>query len=115
VIKDSNDAVTLQDLDGNILDWNKGAERMYGYSKAEASKMNIRDFLPPEKQKQTLELVKKIRAGKEIKSFRTQRKTKDGRVLDIWLTVTKLVDAEGKPIQIATTERDLAWLSEESS
>jgi two-component system CheB/CheR fusion protein len=113
VIKDSNDAVTLQDLDGNILDWNKGAERMYGYSQAEASKMNIRDVVPPEKQKQALELVKKIRAGKDIKSFRTQRKTKDGRVLDIWLTVTKLVDAEGKPIQIATTERDLAWLSEE--
>jgi two-component system CheB/CheR fusion protein len=113
VIKDSNDAVTLQDLDGNILDWNKGAERMYGYSRAEALKMNIRDIIPQEKQKQTLHLIKKISAGKEIKSFKTRRKTKDGRVLDIWLTVTKIADAAGKPIQIATTERDLAWLSKQ--
>jgi two-component system CheB/CheR fusion protein len=113
VIKDSNDAVTLQDLDGNILDWNKGAERMYGYSRAEALKMNIRDIIPPERQKQTLELIKKISAGKEIKSFKTRRKTKDGRVLDIWLTATKIADAAGKPIQIATTERDLAWLSKQ--
>jgi two-component system CheB/CheR fusion protein len=113
VIKDSNDAVTLQDLDGNILDWNKGAERMYGYSRAEALKMNIRDIIPRGNQKQTLELIKKISTGKEIKSFKTKRKTRDGRVLDIWLTVTKIADAEGKPIQIATTERDLAWLSEQ--
>jgi len=113
VIKDSNDAVTLQDLDGNILDWNKGAERMYGYSQAEALKMNIRDTIPQEKQKQTLELIKKISAGKEIKSFKTRRKTKDGRMLDIWLTVTIIADAAGKPIQIATTERDLAWLSKQ--
>jgi two-component system CheB/CheR fusion protein len=111
VIKDSNDAVTLQDLDGNILDWNKGAEKMYGYSQMEALNMNIRDIIPQEKQ--NLELIKKISAGKEIKSFKTKRKTKDGRVLNIWLTVTKIADAEGKPIQIATTERDLAWLSKQ--
>jgi len=111
VIKDSNDAVTLQDLDGNILDWNKGAERMYGYSQAEALKMNIRDIIPQEKQNQSLVLIKKISAGEEIKSFKTRRKTKDGRILDIWLTVTMIADAAGKPIQIATTERDLAWLS----
>jgi len=113
VIKDSNDAVTLQDLDGNILDWNKGAEKLYGYSQTEALKLNILDIIPQEKQKQSLDLIKKISAGKEIKSFKTQRKTRDGRVLDIWLTVTKIADAEGKPIQIATTERDLAWLSKQ--
>jgi len=86
---------------------------MYGYSHAEALKMNIRDIIPLDKQKQNLELMKKIGAGKEIKSFKTRRKTKDGRILDIWLTVTIIADAAGKPIQIATTERDLAWLSKQ--
>jgi two-component system CheB/CheR fusion protein len=113
VIKDSNDAVTLQDLDGNIVDWNKGAERMYGYSRAEALNMNIRNIVPKGRQKEALGMIKKIKTGEDIKSFKTKRKTKDGRILDIWLTVTKLVDTEGKPIQIATTERDLAWLSEQ--
>lgn len=111
VVKDSNDAVTLQDLDGNILDWNKGAERVYGYRQADALKMNIRDIIPQEEQKQTLELIKKISTGEPIKSFKTRRQTKDGRILDIWLTVTMIADAAGRPIHIATTERDLAWLS----
>jgi two-component system CheB/CheR fusion protein len=57
-------------------------------------------------------LIKKIKEGEDIKSFKTERKTKDGRVLDIWLTITKLVDAKGNHVQIATTERDLAWLSD---
>jgi two-component system CheB/CheR fusion protein len=86
---------------------------MYGYSRAEALNMNIRDLIPQEKRKQNLELMKKICAGKEIKSFQTRRKTKDGKALDIWLTVTIIADAAGKPIQIATTERDLAWLSKQ--
>ncbi len=112
VVKDSNDAVTIQDFDGNILAWNRGAEEMYGYSEAEALKMNIRDIIPKEKQKEALELLKKIKKGDEVKSFKARRKAKDGKLLDIWLTVTILVDAEGKPVEIATTERDLAWLSE---
>jgi two-component system CheB/CheR fusion protein len=112
LVKDSNDAVTLQDLEGNIIDWNRGAERMFGYSKAEALNMNIREVVPKGKQKEALELIEKIEEGEDIKSFKTKRKTKDGRILDIWLTVTRLVDAEGKPVQIATTERDLAWLSD---
>jgi two-component system CheB/CheR fusion protein len=112
VVKDSNDAVTLQDLEGNIIDWNRGAERMFGYSKAEALNINIREVVPKGKQKEALELIEKIEEGEDIKSFKTKRKTKDGRILDIWLTVTRLVEAEGKPVQIATTERDLAWLSD---
>jgi two-component system CheB/CheR fusion protein len=112
VVEDSNDAVTIQDFEGNILEWNRGAERMYGYSKAEALNMNIRNVVPKGKQKKALGLIKKIKEGEDIKSFKTERKTKDGRVLDIWLTITKLVDAKGNHVQIATTERDLAWLSD---
>jgi two-component system CheB/CheR fusion protein len=102
----------LQDFEGNILDWNKGAERMYGFSKAEALKMNISDIIPKEKQKETLGMIKKIKEGEDIKSFKTNRKTRDGKILDVWLTVTKLVDTESQTTQIATTERNLAWLSE---
>ena len=110
VVKDSNDAVTLHDIKGNILDWNRGAENIYGYTKAEAVKMNINNIVPKDKQKENSELIDKIRSGENINAFKTQRITKAGEVLKVWLTVTRLTDDEGKLTAIATTERNLAWL-----
>lgn len=107
VVHDSNDAITVQDFEGNIRIWNRAAERTYGYSKAEALKMNVKQIVPEEKRAETLDLVKKLRKGEDIHSFETQRITKDGRILDIWLTVTILTDNTGRPIAITTTERDI--------
>ena len=110
MIRDSDDAITVQDFEGNINAWNSGAEKMYGYSEAEALKMNIKDIVPDKKRSEALDFIKKVQE-EEVKSFKTQRKTKDGQILDVWLTVTILVDDEGKPVAVGTTERDLAWLS----
>ncbi len=103
----SNDAITVQDTKGNIIDWNKGAQKMFGYSEAEALSMNISDIVPDDKKKEALAFVQKLREEGGVKSFETQRITKNGRVLDVWLTVTKLVDDQGKVTEIATTERDI--------
>jgi two-component system CheB/CheR fusion protein len=111
VVKDSNDAVTVQDFLGNITAWNKGAEAMYGYREAEALNMNIKELIPPGESEPELKFVQQIKAGLEVKPFRAKRKTKDGRILEVWLTVTRLDDDAGNPIEIATTERDLAWLA----
>ena len=51
-----------------------------------------------------------IKQGKNVKSMETKRLTKDGKVLDVWLTVTELVDEDGLPVEIATTERDLRFI-----
>jgi len=111
VVIDSNDAITIQDFDGNITAWNKGAEKMYGYSEAEVLRMNIRDIVPEDKQSEALDFVRRLQEEEEeeeeVESFESQRLTKDGKVLDVWLTVTKLVDENGKTIDIATTERDI--------
>jgi two-component system CheB/CheR fusion protein len=72
--------------------------------------MNIRDMIPANKRKETLACLKKLKGGEIVKTFKTKRKTKVGEILDIWLTVTILKDDGGKPFQIATTERNLAWL-----
>ena len=106
VLKDSNDAITVQDFEGNIIQWNKGAEKTFGYSEDEALKMNIIDIVPEDKREEALAFVKKL-MKENIESFETQRITKDGKILDVWLTVTKLVDESGKPVSIATTERDI--------
>jgi PAS domain S-box-containing protein len=107
VVMDSNDAITVQDFEGNIIEWNKGAERMFGYSEAEALAMNIRDIVPKDKSEEERAFARKLQEREEVDSFETQRLTKDGKRLDVWLTVTRLVDSEGKPVGIATTERDI--------
>ena len=111
LLRDSNDAITVQNFEGNISSWNRGAQEVYGYSEAEALKMNIKDIVPDKKRSEALDFIKKVQE-EEVKSFKTQRKTKDGQILDVWLTVTILVDDEGEPVGVGTTERDLAWLSE---
>ncbi len=113
VLEDSNDAVTVLYFKGRILAWNKGAEAMYGWTQAEALKMNIANLLPDERQNDFHAMIGKIKKGETVRSFKTQRKTKDGHVLNVWLTATVLVDKSGRPIEMATTERDLAWLLEE--
>jgi two-component system, chemotaxis family, CheB/CheR fusion protein len=114
VLEDSNDAVTVQDFKGRILAWNKGAEKMYGWTQAEALKMNTANLLPEDRQNNFQALIDKIKKGETVRAFKTQRKTKDGHILNVWLTVTVLTDNSGRPVEMATTERDLAWLSEES-
>ncbi|MCJ7538482.1 MAG: hypothetical protein MUO88_02340, partial [Desulfobacterales bacterium] len=57
-------------------------------------------------------VIKKIATGETVKSFKSQRKTKTGKILDIWLTGTALLDESGRSIEIAITERDLEWLKE---
>ena len=113
VVIDSNDAITVQDFEGNITAWNKGAEKMYGYSEAEALKMNIRDIVPQNHQSEALDFVRKLQEEEEeVESYETKRLTKDGKVLDVWLTVGRLLDNQGKPIAVATTERDVTELKQ---
>jgi PAS domain S-box-containing protein len=114
ILRDSNDAVTVQDLGGKILVWNKGAERMYGYSEAEALDMSICRIVPDEKRQEALELIEQVKAGKPIESVETKRLTGDGRILDVWLTVTKLLDEDGNIVALATTERDITKQKEMS-
>ncbi len=107
VVRDSNDAITIQDFDGRITAWNRGAELMYGYSEAEALAANIDLLTAPGKIAEQQDFIRRLVAGEEITSFETQRVTKDGRVLDVWMTVTKLMDEAGNPVGLASTERDI--------
>jgi two-component system cell cycle sensor histidine kinase/response regulator CckA len=107
VVSDSNDAVILHDLDGKILAWNRGARETYGYTEAEALGKNVRDIVAESDREAALSLIERIKQGEVVKSFELRRITKDGRILDVWLTTTLLTDETGKPVAIATTERDI--------
>ncbi len=106
VIDDSNDAVCLMDLQGNIKAWNRMAEKMYGYRAAEAIKMSVYDLVPARLKQQTSHLLNDISAGVLVKPFETRRIAKDNSVLDICLKFTRLVE-DGEIVAIASTERDI--------
>jgi two-component system CheB/CheR fusion protein len=113
VVRDSNDAITVQNFDGKITAWNKGAERMYGWSEDEALKMNITELVPKEIEDEALSLAKRINKGDKVESLETKRLTKDGKVLDVWLTITRLADDDGRSVEIATTERDISFFKKQ--
>jgi two-component system CheB/CheR fusion protein len=105
VVRDAHDAITVQGLDGRILEWNPGAVRMFGWTESEARVMNIRDLVPPELREEALVTVQQLSRAAVLKPYRTQRIAKDGSVVEVWMTSTALVDETGTMYAIATTER----------
>lgn len=105
VVRDANDAITVHDLTGRIVAWNPGAEKLYGWSEAEAQEMNIRDTIPDDIREETLKKALQISRAETLEPYRTQRLTKDGRIIEIWMTASALVNEAGKMYAIATTER----------
>jgi PAS domain S-box-containing protein len=107
VVHDSNDAITVQDFEGNIKFWNLGARRIYGYTRTEALKMNVCQIIPKHGRDDALVLLKRLREGEKVRSFEAQRLAKDGRLIDVWVALTTLTDEAGSLLAVATTERDI--------
>jgi two-component system CheB/CheR fusion protein len=105
VVRDAHDAIAMQDLEGRIMAWNPGAVRMYGWSEAEALTMNMRDLIPEDLREETLGAIHRLSLAEILEPYRTQRITKDGSVVEIWITATALLDESGQMYAIATTER----------
>ena len=105
VLRDARDAIMVLGTDGGIRAWNPGAERLYGWSEAEALRMNVSDLVPEPLRGEALQRLAQLVHAEILEPYWTQRKTKQGEVLDIRLTATALVDARGQTYAIATTER----------
>jgi len=107
VVQDSSDAIVLHDMEGRILAWNPMAERIYGWSEAEALKMKIGSLVPESRREEELAALKKLGRAELLEPYRTQRLTKEGRTLEVWLTAASLVNEAGEVYAIATTEREV--------
>jgi two-component system CheB/CheR fusion protein len=107
VVRDASDAITMRDFTGQILAWNPGAERIYGWTEAEALAMNARDTVPPELRDQALAMARQLSLGKVLEPHCTRRLARDGSTFEVWLTLTALVGPTGNIYAIATTERKI--------
>ena len=105
IVRDSSDAITLQDLDGNILAWNPAAEKIYGYTEEEALAMNTKQLVFDENLPALNEMLDAARSGIDTPPLKLKKRTRDGEGINIWLVTSLLVDAEGKPKGLATTEK----------
>lgn len=105
VVRDSRDAITVQELDGRIIAWNPAAVKVFGWTEAEALKMNARDRIPKSLQKDAIVKEFELSQAEILEPYRTQRLTKDGSVLEVWITATALLNEDGNVHAIATTER----------
>ena len=107
IVETSDDAIVSKTLDGVILSWNQGAERLFGHTAADAVGQSIGLIIPPELQAEERAILDRLRRGERIEHFETVRVTKDGRRLDMSLTVSPVRDTTGRIIGASKIARDI--------
>ena len=107
VIESSDDYIISKDLDGKILSWNKGAEKLYGWKAGEVIGRSVEIIAPPDKKDEIKDIMRSLRQGKRYDHYETRRVTKDGKTLWVSLTITPLKDISGKIIGASAIGRDV--------
>ncbi|HEX8237551.1 MAG TPA: PAS domain S-box protein [Abditibacteriaceae bacterium] len=107
IVDSADDAIISKTLDGIIMSWNKGAERTFGYTAEEAIGQPVTMLMPPEHQNEEPSILARLRQGQKINHFETVRTHKDGRLLDISLSVSPIRNAEGTIIGASKIARDI--------
>jgi PAS domain S-box-containing protein len=107
IVDDSEDAIVSKTLDGIILTWNAGAARLFGYTAVEAVGRPINLIIPPERQGEEFEVLARLRHGERVEHFETVRVSKEGRRIDISLTVSPIRDSKGRIIGASKIARDI--------
>jgi len=107
IIDSSEDAILAKGLDGTITAWNRGAEKIYGYSAAEAVGKHISIIVPKDRPNEIPEILHKIARGESIEHYESLRITKDGRQLNVSISVSPLHDASGEIIGASAIARDI--------
>jgi PAS domain S-box-containing protein len=107
IVRSSHDAIVAKDLNGTITDWNQSAERIFGYKAKEIIGKSILTLIPKDRQKEETEILRKIRCGQSIDHYETVRRCKDGRLIDVSLTISPVKDPNGKIVGVSKIARDI--------
>jgi PAS domain S-box-containing protein len=107
VVESSTDAIISKDLNGVITSWNRGAERLFGYTVQEAIGQPITMLFPPDRLDEEAEIIGRIRRGERVDHYDTVRRRKDRSLVDVSLAVSPVRDADGKIIGASKIARDI--------
>jgi two-component system CheB/CheR fusion protein len=107
VVASSADAIVSKTLDGIITSWNAGAEHLYGYTAAEAIGQSITLIIPRDRLDEEQEILRKLARGESVEHFETVRRAKNGRYVDISLSVSPIRDASGRIVGASKVARDI--------
>jgi PAS domain S-box-containing protein len=107
IVQSSDDGIVGKSLDGIITSWNDGATRLYGYTAAEAIGQSVMVLVPPDRHEEEARILANLRAGRVVRSYETQRVRKDGRLIDISLTVSPVHDSAGTVAGMSAIARDV--------
>jgi PAS domain S-box-containing protein len=107
IVDSSDDAIVSKTLDGIITSWNRSAERLFGYTAAEAIGQSILLIIPADRRAEEDEVLRRLRAGQSVDHFETVRRRKDGTFVDISLTVSPVRDSLGRIIGASKVARDI--------
>ena len=108
IVESSDDAIAAKDLQGVIRAWNPAAERMFGYTAAEAVGQSIRIIIPDDRQDEETAVLDRIRRGERVDHYETIRRRKDGTTLPISLTVSPIFDEKGVVVGASKIARDIS-------
>jgi PAS domain S-box-containing protein len=108
IVESSDDAIISKDLTGRIVSWNEAAARIFGYSREEIVGSSILRLVPEDLHPEEKMIIGKIRSGERIDHFETVRLRKDGKAIDISVTISPLKDAAGRVIGASKVGRDIS-------
>ncbi|HLY75296.1 MAG TPA: MASE1 domain-containing protein [Planctomycetota bacterium] len=106
-VESSEDAIITITLRGTITSWNRGAERLFGYPEAEVKGQSVLLIIPEDLRTQEMEILGRLEKGERVEQFETRRMTKDGRLLDVSLTVSPVRDDRGVLVGASKVSRDI--------
>ena len=109
IVESTDDGVIGKTPDGIIISWNHAAERMFGYTRNEIVGRNISTIVPHQKRGELDDILRKIAQGTGIPILETQRVRKEGKIIDVELTISPIVDGEGQTIGASTISRDITF------
>jgi PAS domain S-box-containing protein len=107
VIQSSHDAIATKNLDGIITNWNQSAERIFGYKPKEIIGKSILNLIPKDRQSEEREILRKIRRGESLDHYETVRRRKDGKVIDVSLTISPIKGPKGEIVGVSKIARDI--------
>jgi PAS domain S-box-containing protein len=107
IIESSDDIIASKTLDGVLTSWNRGAERILGYTAEEVIGRHVSMLMPPELVEDMPRILDRIRRGEKVDHYQTRRRRKDGRIIDVSLTVSPIRDASGRIIGASKIGRDI--------